>query len=413
MANVRWIGGATAVAQVDTFTPANVEVDDIFTLTVTGLDGTTDSVSFTATAATVANVTAGLTTAWNNETGSLFTGITAADNTTNLTLTADTAGVAFSVASSTTDGGGTDDQTLTRAATTANGGPQDWSDANNWDGGAVPGGAASQDVYIDNATVAIIYGLDQSGIGNTLASLNIGKSFTGSIGYNGATGYSGTYLQIKATVVNLGQHSGSGSPAGSGRIMIDTGSTASTINVYDTASTSSDSNKPSCRLKANSASTTINVQKGSVGVAYESGETTTVGTVNISYKTNKTSDADVYIKSGVTLTTLYKTGGDCELSCAATTVTNEAGTLKTYGSGAITTINQYGGSLYPNSTGTITTLNDLGGLVDTTISQQARTITTLKISNSAQFIYDPSVVTLTNKIQPYETTGNQTVSIST
>lgn len=35
----------TAVAQVDTFTPATVEIDDIFTLTVTGDDGITNAVN--------------------------------------------------------------------------------------------------------------------------------------------------------------------------------------------------------------------------------------------------------------------------------------------------------------------------------------------------------------------------------
>ena len=40
MANIRWIGGATKVAQVDTFTPGGtIEADDIFILTATGWDG--------------------------------------------------------------------------------------------------------------------------------------------------------------------------------------------------------------------------------------------------------------------------------------------------------------------------------------------------------------------------------------
>ena len=411
MADIRWTGEGVATAQVDTFTPANVEVDDIFTLTIAGLDGTSTSISFTATAATVANVTAGLTTAWNASTHALCTPITASDQTTYMDLTADTAGVAFYVTSSATDGGGTDDQTLTRAVGTANGGPQDWSDANNWDSGSVPGGAASQDVYIDFATEEIIYGLDQSGISNTLNSLNIGQSFTGKIGYNGATGYSGTYLQIKSTTVNIGQHNGSGSPTGSTRLMINTGSTASTINIYNSASTSADSNKPAIRLLANSASTVINVNKGAVGVAYESGESATVGTIRQSYVNNQSTDASSYISDGVTLTTLYKTGGTCELECGATTVTNDFGSIKTTGSGAITTFNHNGGTATLNSTGTITTLNALGGLVDMTKDQKAKTVTTLKLDNSGQFKYDPSVVTLTNKIVPYDTTGEKTVTI--
>ena len=83
----------------------------------------------------------------------------------------------------------------------------------------------------------------------------------------------------------------------------------------------------------------------------------------------------------------------------------------TFGSGAITTINQYGGTAILNSTGTITTLNCLGGVSDCLKSIAARTITTLKIADNAQFKYDPSVITLTNKIQPYDTTGSRTVTI--
>src|SRR3990167_4278089 len=123
MALARWRGSATAVAQVDKFTPATVEVNDIFTLTLTDDNGATVAISFTATATTVANVTAGLTAAWNASTDPRAANITAADVTTYMTLTADTAGRPFSVASSTTDGGGAATQTLTRAVTTASSGP--------------------------------------------------------------------------------------------------------------------------------------------------------------------------------------------------------------------------------------------------------------------------------------------------
>lgn len=50
-------------SEIDLFTPANVEIGDVFKLTLTvGL--TTTTVQYTATAATVANVTAGLKAAW-------------------------------------------------------------------------------------------------------------------------------------------------------------------------------------------------------------------------------------------------------------------------------------------------------------------------------------------------------------
>jgi hypothetical protein len=411
MADIRWTGGATAVAQVDTFTPANVEIDDIFTLTITGWDGTSHAISFTATAATVANVTAGIEAAWNASTNTLCTPITATDNTTTVSLTADVAGVAFSVASTAVDGGGTDTQTFTKASTTASAGPKHWDSADNWDTGVVPGGASGQDVYVENADDEIVYGLDQSGI-TTLDSLNIARTFTGKIGLNGASGYSGTYLQIKATAVNIGYHYTGGSPAGSGRIMIDTGSTASTITVEGSA-TASDTNRNAIRVKANSASTNIKVLKGDVGVAVDAGETTTIGTVSMSYDTSKDTDSQVTLGGGVTMTTLNKNAGICYLGCAVTTVNNELGNLNTFGEGAITTINIEGGKLTSNSSGTITTLNILAGTADFTKSLADRTVTTLKIDSGGTLEYDPAVLTITNDIEAYDTNGNLRITGST
>jgi L-cystine uptake protein TcyP (sodium:dicarboxylate symporter family) len=71
-------GGA---AQVDDITPAVVEIGDTFTVTINGT-----SVSFVATVATVANVTAGLTAAINGN-ATLSALVTAVDNTTKVTIT--------------------------------------------------------------------------------------------------------------------------------------------------------------------------------------------------------------------------------------------------------------------------------------------------------------------------------------
>jgi len=86
--------------------------------------------------------------------------------------------------------------------------------------------------------------------------------------------------------------------------------------------------------------------------------------------------------------------------CAATTVTQKAGSLITEGSGAITTVNCRGGTMVSNSTGTITTLNiaDGTGHVDFTKSRNARTVTTVKLEAGGSLSLDPDVVTLTNKV---------------
>ena len=408
MADLRFIAQAPAVAQVDTFTPANVDIGDIFTITLTNDAGYSYEITFTATAGTVQNVVTGLVAAavvakalgykpWD--------AVTATDTATEVTVTADIAGEPFGQSTTATTGGGTDDQTLTRAAVTANSGPFDWNSTENWDGGAVPGGAANQDVYVEGATIK--YGLDQSGIGNTLDSLTIRRS---QVGVNGGTGLPPAYLQMKATTYDLSSHHGPGTASESAPMNINALAIASTFNIHNSG-TNSVSTAAATRI-IGSAITTINIYKGKVGIAAESGETATVNTINIYYVSQKTSDADVTIGAGVTLTTLNKYGGTAEVGCAATTVNNYAGNLETHGTGAITTIKNENGTFTSNSSGTITNLNILGGTLDFTKSSVARTVTTPKLDPPGSIMYDPSIVTLTAKIQPVTTTGNVKYSAS-
>ena len=390
MATRRYTGTAATVAQVDTYTPATVEIGDIFTLTVTGLDGSTHAVNFTATAATVANVTAGLTAAWNNDTNTLCTPITAADNTTNLTLTADTAGVAFDVTATTTDGGGNDTQTLSKASTTQNQGPGDWRSTDNWDGCALPG--AGDTAYVEGAT--ILYGLDQSAAG-TFTELNITRS---QIGSNPADGAAVIYLQCRASAINIGYNNGPSTVTQSAPINLDLGNVASTVTIFDTGGNST---MPAVRIIANSASTNIEVKKGIVGVAYEAGETATIGTLTASYTANKASDVDIFIGESVTLTTIDQKGGDIVSQSGCTTATIEAGTLRTEGTGTITTLNSNGGEATLNSSGTITTLNiNDGGTIDFTKSSVDRTVTNIKLNPGGTLKHDPADSTFTNWTEP-------------
>lgn len=399
MSDIRWTGLAAVIAQVDKFTPANANTGDVYTLTITGWDGSSVAISFTvAGTETVAAVTAGLAAAWEASTNALCTTITATDETTYMTLTADTAGIAFTVAASITDGEGGAAPTLARIATTKNEGPKDWSSVDNWSTGAVPGAAGSQDVYIENHSADILYGLDQSGISNALDSLNFLASFTGKVGTNGFAGAAGAYLEIKATAVNIGAHNGYGSPTGSGRIKLDLKATASTVTVDKTATpTDAGYGKAAVRLLADNAATVVNVRKGSVGIATEPGETTTIATVNVDYVSSVAGDADVYIGAGVTMTTLTQNGGDVIAQCAMTTANANAGTLLTTGSGAITTINANGATITSNSTGTVTNVNIESGIVDTLKSSAVRTFTNVT-QNAGTLKHDPDVLTLTNGI---------------
>jgi len=79
--------------------------------------------------------------------------------------------------------------------------------------------------------------------------------------------------------------------------------------------------------------------------------------------------------------------------------------LKTSGSGAIATLNVSGGTTTSNSSGTITAANVTGGFLDLTKSAESRTITTLKLDAPGKVKFDPNIVTLTNQIQPYSSSG--------
>ena len=265
----------------------------------------------------------------------------------------------------------------------------DWSVAGNWSPSGVP--ASADNVYLQNSSQGVTAGFDQAAI--VLASLNIAQSYTGAFT---------DYLNIGAALVRIGYNDGpTASLAGSTAIMLDLDDTVDTTTAVtiENSGQSATVGIPTIRIKElPDASSTVSVRKGSVGVGFDTGDITTLGSVNITSVDNPRADAKVYIGSGVTLTTLNKQGGDCVLGCAATTVTNTEGTLKTVGSGAITTMHADGGNITSNSTGTITTLNADGGVTDFLKSSAARTVTTINVNGVGQVKLDPNVVTVTNAI---------------
>jgi hypothetical protein len=360
MAINRWVNPAnTEVAQVWKGTITTTTNGHQYTLTLTMDDSSTVAITYTVvnppdTTATL--VATGLITAWNASAHPAVSRITATQSGAQVILTADTAGVPFSVAASGTGTWSGDGNT------TANVGNNDWNTARNWSLNAVPVG--TDDVVIagpsTGSSVAILYGLNQSAV--AIDEFNIQKDYSAQIGrIEDGKFY---YLRVDP---NSWDHRASSSLA-----LIDIGS--ANISPYIECNGTALTGKYALYLKGSDIAT-LEIKKGKVGVAPLTGETTTVATALVAYLTNASSDTDVTIGSGVTLTTLTQSGGVCELRCAATTVTTADGaTLTTAGSGAITTWHLYGTG-YPNSTGTVTTLN-LYGTADETRGRLARTIST-------------------------------------
>lgn len=208
----------------------------------------------------------------------------------------------------------------------------DWATGANWSTGSAP--STGDDVYFDaTGSASVSSGLNQSAV--TLASLNISSAYTGAIGTASA------YLQVSATLLNIGAASRDGSTGqGSGRIKIDLGSNASTITIFSSSSSSTDTGKEPIRLIGSHASNALYVAGGRVGIAADPGESSMIPTVGV---TGGGSTAT--LGSGCTLTTLNNNGGTLNVNSAATTLTCSSGTTTTLGTGAITMINADGGVL--------------------------------------------------------------------
>lgn len=427
MATVRWLGTATAVNQISTATPANVEIGDVFNLLVGGVTIAT----FTASAATVANVTAGLTAAWNASSHPYATGITASDQATLVRLTADSAGVPFTVTSSTTDGGGANTQTLTMATTTANAGPNVWTTATNWSGGSVP--TNSDIVIFENNAVPVFFGLDQSGV--TLTELRILQSYTGQIGLpetkflttltgnfanydTSKTEYRDTYLKVGASALNIGQSVGYLPQAGATRIKVNLGSVEAVVSVYDSCISSADEPLQPVRLLGTHAGNDLTVYKGTVGVA------TSTGSEVSTFANTQQAGGNLTFGKGVTWTTISKTGGTASINSVGTTlvnsggdvsynaasgtatkIVNKDGTANLSGAFAITELDAFGGTTTLDLGTVITNVVIDGGTLDCSASSQSPTFSDCEIRPGGGQLVLNRGVTLSTGIS-YDLTGS-------
>lgn len=405
MASVTWVGGAAAVSQVQSFTFAGTwEVGDVIRVSVGQKVW-----DYPVTSTTIATFFPLFLAAYNALSASDYpemAEMTCAGTSPTATFTADTAGRPFTITLTPLESNlsAADAQTIegagvatTGTATTASAGPNDWSTLKNWSGGALP--ANSDSVYFENNDDDVKYGLAQSGV--TLTLLEIKASFTGTVGLPIANAdateypeYRARALAISATTLNVG----AGDGQGSGRLLINTGTAQTALTVYGTAG-GLDTDLAALQWKGTHASNVVNVLAGSADVAWFAAEAATVATLRVGYETSQDSDAAVRCSSGVTLTTVVQNGGNLVINSAATTVTKHAGTLSTFGSGAITTLHNYDGAFNFGSTGTITTYNGGAGSTLTRASNLAAvTVTTANLTPGATVSDDAGVVVWTNGI---------------
>lgn len=252
---------------------------------------------------------------------------------------------------------------LSQSTTTPNSGPHCWDVPANWNTNTIP--ASSDTVYIADSDIDILYGLDQSEV--MLADLHVEQTFTGDIGLprintDAGTGnsyyeYRETYLKIGATELFIGDKEGDGSE----RLKINLGSVQSTVLITNSGE-SSDGNTPPILLLGTHANNEINVNRGSLGVAYYPTEVSTVATLRQAFFDDTTDDTTVYLGAGVTVANITKTGGVLDINSGTTSFQQTAGTT-TIHDGAHTMLNTLAGLVNYNSTGTLATANLSGDAV--------------------------------------------------
>lgn len=409
MADKKWIGAADAIAQVDTTQVTAFDAATTYILTING-----DTVSVVGDT-DVDTTAAALQAACAASSNPYFSSITWTVLTDTITATASSPGNPHTIVSSVSGGTGTIGAVTN---TTASSGPNDWNVARNWDTGVVP--VSTDDVIIEKSAVSITHGLDQSAV--TLASLIIRKDFTGRIGLkehefasttDGATTdpskdeYKDTYLQISATLLDIGENFSGRPQSGSSLVKIDLGSVVSTVTVHETASTAFEASRPAVQLLGTNASNTLEVRaaKASVGVAVGAFEASTFSDIEIG---SDMLTGGVILGSGVTITNWRQKSGTHFFNAAATVTLMDilGGEVTSEGDYTVTTVNVGNdATFFPNHIKTagnaITTLNfTSGGEVDITKSSKDRTFATVNVVSGANIKADKSILTITSLVLP-------------
>lgn len=395
MATNRFRGDAVAVAQVSS---ATITADDATTTYKVTINTKVVSVvgSGTGTTATAALLLTALQTSTIPE----FTEVTWTVASAVITGTSAVPGRPFTVTSSVSGGGGTFGAFST---TTTSTGPNDISVAANWSTGSLP--ANADDVVFDQPVDAL-YGLtalaaitpNSVTFAPTYGSHQVGLPVSNPGGYYE---YRALYLQFAGVTKTIAIN------CNTPHMRIDTQATAAVVNVLNSGNTPSEAGAESVRIKG-TALTTVQITKGSLGIARLQGEVSTVTTLDIGYQANQAGDAKVFMGPAVTITTITKSGGQLTMYAGIATITlvsQLAGTITIYDSlgslanPVITTLTVDGGSAYYNGTGTITTLNvGNAGIVSFQQDLRARTITNTNLYKGATLTDPTATVTWTNPI---------------
>ena len=387
MATKRWLGNANATADLWTVGLSGTVVSQTYAMTINS-----KSITYLATASdTVSTILLALQNLWNATTSGPsveFTEMTAAalpsgGPYTSMTITGDTLGKPSTITVA-TSGGATFTITNTSPAT----GPNDFTNAQNWSGGAAP--ANSDNLVFDNGSIPCKYNLGSSLTGVTVS---VEAGYSGQIGlpFINADNAQASYAEYRPTALTLAGGTAVINSKQMGRCNLAFGANTATVRVLNTGQRS-ESSTPVVLITGGNGSSELDINSGDVAMAFYQGQAATFPTIKTGYVSQPASDVTLTIGVGATLTTITKNGGSLTSRVGATTITHDVlgGTLTLTDAAAVTTLNVYGGTAVISTTGTIGTVNLYNAAtLDADQDPRARTITNpINVYSSAVTVKD-------------------------
>lgn len=349
------------------------------------------SLTYTSTGGdTVATVLTALAAAWNSTSNPLpppeFQEYVAVALSTTMTMTATTLGKpAGSGAITVTTGGAA---TFTITNTTAATGPNDFTNVQNWAGGVAP--ANSDTLVFDNGAIPVKYNTSTSLTGIVLS---VQQGYTGTIGLPFINAdATATYAEYRTRHLTLAGGTVTINAPNVSRCNLAFGANTTTVQITSTGKRV-DKLTPPVLLKGGNSSSTLNISKGDVGIAFWTGDTAQFTPISTSFQSNPATDVTLFLGAGCTLTTVSMNGGSVTTNSAITTMNVEsggAGTLLVV-AGAVTTLNVQGGTCIYSSSGTLGTATVSGsGTLDFSQDTQEKTLSNpILVYGNAASVLDP------------------------
>lgn len=431
-----WVGGAIAVAQVDTITVTSTSSwasSDTVTITCNGKDllltlgsspANPTTADVAAMIAAIINGDAAIGNETRGETGDNVPEFMELDasvlgSVVTLTTTSVYDGKPFTV---TVADSHTPDDVATSTTTSATG-PHFWNNADNWSALAVP--STSDYIVFDNGSVDCLYGLDTS---IEPAAFEVTLGYTGNIGLaeintddpNNPYPEYRSYKSLRFTH-NSGSipfYLGTGTGTGSGRIRLDlTDMQGPEVIVFDTG-TAELTGVPSLLLIKTSANLltnngTLTILKGNVGLGFY-GEVVGFDKEVIGKTTSVLGDVSCYVgkshferDSGDGGFELIQTGGTLTFEGGSTVDTyQQTAGVCTWRSGNVT-LAEISGTVYWECDSTLTTVRIYsGGTLDFDRTNDSPTLTNCSMYGGGVLIDNLRTVTYSNGVD-FSGCGNE------